>query len=80
MARISKLISNKLLMNPSFEPLLMTLVDEMENDYYSSLKKSIGKNGLKWAEGSCVKEPSFPGSTEISGANHYFVWRVTILM
>uniref|UniRef100_A0A8C2VP56 Dynein axonemal heavy chain 3 n=1 Tax=Chinchilla lanigera TaxID=34839 RepID=A0A8C2VP56_CHILA len=41
MVRISKLISNKLLTSPSLEPLLVALVDEMENDYYSSLMKSV---------------------------------------
>ncbi|XP_021092936.1 dynein heavy chain 3, axonemal isoform X6 [Heterocephalus glaber] len=41
MVRISKLISTKLLTSPSLEPLLVALVDEMENDYYSGLMKSI---------------------------------------
>ncbi|XP_033614627.1 dynein heavy chain 3, axonemal [Fukomys damarensis] len=41
MVRISKLISNKLLTSPSLERLLVTLVGETENDYYSSLMKSI---------------------------------------
>ncbi|XP_076997717.1 dynein axonemal heavy chain 3 [Tamandua tetradactyla] len=41
MVRISKLISNKLLTNPFLEPLLSILVEEKENDYYYSLKKSI---------------------------------------
>ncbi|XP_047390171.1 dynein axonemal heavy chain 3 isoform X4 [Sciurus carolinensis] len=41
MVRISKLISTSLLTNPSLEPLLAALVEEKENDYYSSLMKSI---------------------------------------
>ncbi|XP_059979997.1 dynein axonemal heavy chain 3 [Lagenorhynchus albirostris] len=41
MVRISKLISNTLLTSPFLEPLMTVLVEEKENDYYSSLKKSI---------------------------------------
>ncbi|XP_072798825.1 dynein axonemal heavy chain 3 isoform X1 [Vicugna pacos] len=41
MARISKLISNTLLTSPLLEPLMTGLVEEKENDYYSSLMKSI---------------------------------------
>ncbi|XP_027629546.1 dynein heavy chain 3, axonemal [Tupaia chinensis] len=41
MVRISKLISNTLLASPSLEPLMTALVEEKENDYYSSLMKSI---------------------------------------
>nr|XP_034492395.1 dynein heavy chain 3, axonemal [Marmota flaviventris] len=41
MVRISKLISTALLTNPSLVPLLVTLEEEKENDYYSSLMKSI---------------------------------------
>ncbi|XP_077762989.1 dynein axonemal heavy chain 3 isoform X1 [Canis aureus] len=41
MHRISKLISNTLLTSPLLEPLVILLVKEKENDYYSSLMKSI---------------------------------------
>ncbi|XP_021567967.1 dynein heavy chain 3, axonemal [Carlito syrichta] len=41
MVRISELISNTLLTNPFLEPLLVVLMQEKENDYYSSLMKSI---------------------------------------
>ncbi|XP_027467991.1 dynein heavy chain 3, axonemal [Zalophus californianus] len=41
MHRISKLISNTLLTSPFLEPLMIALVKEKENDYYSSLMKSI---------------------------------------
>ncbi|XP_030655837.1 dynein heavy chain 3, axonemal [Nomascus leucogenys] len=41
MVRISKLISNTLLTSPFLEPLMVVLVQEKENDYYSSLMKSI---------------------------------------
>ncbi|XP_053412126.1 dynein axonemal heavy chain 3 [Nycticebus coucang] len=41
MVRISKLISKALTTNPPLEPLLEALVLEKENDYYSSLMKSI---------------------------------------
>ncbi|XP_044246158.1 dynein axonemal heavy chain 3 [Ursus arctos] len=41
MHRISKLISNTLLTSPFLEPLMIVLVKEKENDYYSSLMKSI---------------------------------------
>ncbi|XP_058892872.1 dynein axonemal heavy chain 3 [Kogia breviceps] len=41
MVRISKLISNTLLTSPFLEPLMTVLVEEKENDYYSSLMKSI---------------------------------------
>ncbi|XP_074238057.1 dynein axonemal heavy chain 3 isoform X3 [Saimiri boliviensis] len=41
MVRISKLISNKLLTSPFLEPLMVVLMQEKENDYYSSLMKSI---------------------------------------
>ncbi|XP_064448835.1 dynein axonemal heavy chain 3 [Mirounga angustirostris] len=40
MHRISKLISNTLLTRPFLEPLMIALVKEKENDYYSSLMKS----------------------------------------
>uniref|UniRef100_A0A2K5HID3 Dynein axonemal heavy chain 3 n=1 Tax=Colobus angolensis palliatus TaxID=336983 RepID=A0A2K5HID3_COLAP len=43
MVRISNLISNTLLTSPFLEPLMVVLVQEKENDYYSSLMKSIGK-------------------------------------
>lgn len=51
MHRISKLISNTLLTSPFLEPLMIVLVKEKENDYYSSLMKSIGKAGCKWGKG-----------------------------
>nr|XP_036848129.1 dynein heavy chain 3, axonemal [Manis javanica] len=41
MARISKLISTTLLTSPFLEPLMVVLMEEKENDYYSSLMKSI---------------------------------------
>ncbi|XP_057342987.1 dynein axonemal heavy chain 3 isoform X2 [Manis pentadactyla] len=41
MARISKLISSTLLTSPFLEPLMVVLMEEKENDYYSSLMKSI---------------------------------------
>uniref|UniRef100_A0A2K5ETG1 Dynein axonemal heavy chain 3 n=1 Tax=Aotus nancymaae TaxID=37293 RepID=A0A2K5ETG1_AOTNA len=41
MVQISKLISNKLLTSPFLEPLMVVLMQEKENDYYSSLMKSI---------------------------------------
>ncbi|XP_014652699.1 PREDICTED: dynein heavy chain 3, axonemal [Ceratotherium simum simum] len=41
MVRISKLISNTLLTSPFLEPLMISLVEEKDNDYYSSLMKSI---------------------------------------
>ncbi|KAK2495200.1 hypothetical protein MC885_014560, partial [Smutsia gigantea] len=41
MARISKLISSRLLTSPLLEPLMVVLMEEKENDYYSSLMKSI---------------------------------------
>uniref|UniRef100_A0A2K5MUZ9 Dynein axonemal heavy chain 3 n=1 Tax=Cercocebus atys TaxID=9531 RepID=A0A2K5MUZ9_CERAT len=41
MVRISNLISNTLLTSPFLEPLMVVLVQEKENDYYSSLMKSI---------------------------------------
>lgn len=51
MHQISKLIPNTLLTSPSLEPLMISLVKEKENDYYSSLMKSIGKPGGKWGKG-----------------------------
>ncbi|XP_069860475.1 dynein axonemal heavy chain 3 isoform X1 [Dipodomys merriami] len=39
--RISKLIPNTLLTNPTLEPLIIALVKEKEHDYYYSLMKSI---------------------------------------
>lgn len=51
MARISKLISSTLLTSPFLEPLMVILMEEKENDYYSSLMKSIGKAGHKWGKG-----------------------------
>nr|XP_060504710.1 dynein axonemal heavy chain 3 isoform X1 [Panthera onca]XP_060504711.1 dynein axonemal heavy chain 3 isoform X1 [Panthera onca] len=41
MFRISKLISNTLLTSPFLAPLMIILVKEKENDYYSSIMKSI---------------------------------------
>ncbi|ELK12134.1 Dynein heavy chain 3, axonemal, partial [Pteropus alecto] len=41
MVRVSNLISNALLTSPSLEPLMTILIEEKENDYYNSLKKSI---------------------------------------
>lgn len=43
MVQVSKLISNALLISPSLEPLVTVLLEEKENDYYNSLKKSIGE-------------------------------------
>lgn len=51
MFRISKLISNTLLTSPFLAPLMIILVKEKENDYYSSIMKSIGKVGYKWFKG-----------------------------
>lgn len=66
MVRISKLISNTLLTSPFLEPLMTVLVEEKENDYYSSLKKSIGKAGHKWDRGSYVEGTFFPLSVSPS--------------
>ncbi|XP_042545793.1 dynein axonemal heavy chain 3 [Dipodomys spectabilis] len=41
LVRISKLIPNTLLTNPTLEPLIIALVKEKEHDYYYSLMKSI---------------------------------------
>ncbi|XP_036906430.1 dynein heavy chain 3, axonemal-like, partial [Sturnira hondurensis] len=41
MVRISKLVPNTLLTSPFLEPLVNSLVEEKENDYYNSLIKSI---------------------------------------
>ncbi|KAM4829514.1 dynein axonemal heavy chain 3 [Thomomys bottae] len=41
MVRVSRLISNTLLTNPTLEPLMLALTEEKENDYYCSLMKSI---------------------------------------
>ena len=51
MRRISKLTSNTLLTRPLLEPLMTILMKEKENDYYTSLMKSIGKAGCKWGKG-----------------------------
>lgn len=59
MVRISKLISNTLLTSPFLEPLMAALVEEKENDYYSSLMKSIGKAVLKWGRVPMWRAPSF---------------------
>lgn len=50
MVRVSKLISNALLTSPSLEPLMTILMEEKENDYYNSLKKSIGEVWQKWED------------------------------
>lgn len=60
MHRISKLISNTLLTSPLLEPLVILLVKEKENDYYSSLMKSIGKAGCKWGKGLLCGERLLP--------------------
>ena len=59
MVRISKLISNTLLTSPFLEPLMAALVKEKENDYYSSLMKSIGKAVHKWGRVPMWRAPSF---------------------
>lgn len=60
MVLISKLISNTLLTSPFLEPLMAALVEEKENDYYSSLMKSIGKAVRKWGRVPMWGAPFFP--------------------
>lgn len=65
MVRISKLISNTLLTSPFLEPLMAALVEEKENDYYSSLMKSIGKAVHKWGRVPMWRAPSFTVSSSL---------------
>lgn len=73
MVRVSKLISNALLTSPSLEPLMTVLMEEKENDYYNSLKKSIGE--VRWKRegvGPLGRAPFFPPTIR---PPPWFLWK-----